>query len=817
MYDLRQTIMSTPIALLTVALTACFAPMVVAADGLRATQTGAFRPIALEAGRPKFEIPADSPLARNQHPRLLLSAGDLDRLRARLKDPRIAREYEAVQRQAQGEWKPETHSCRHALLWKLTGDRKYLDAIRRSPHFTRPTWIFGWPATMDLIWDDLSEQDRRDLSDRVASAVARDGPLFWRPTLHLASVFYEGGNGPNDAALLQRMRHDFQDTLVRWTDKLNRWAAGRGGSDMSHGYNGEHAYWEPFVAAIAWSHSTGQDYIGRADFARYQSAFYWYHFVPGLEPLTVEKIGVTRTADDPSAVTPAHCGANDLLFLTFTRENDGLGLAWMDKFRTQEPHWNRDREALGRLLWWDPDQKPLDPTTLPLTRLFPTSGHVVMRSDWGDDATFATFRCGRFGEIDGTWGRNNADNLGFTIRKRGPLAIDSGPVHGQNTTVLKFLGEGAVSGVPAIGNYGRQTIAHNSITVGDGEYTHYDWQKRPICTVRRGGQSVPQAKDWWSNWGFDGPQHDFMQGRITAYRTHPLYDYACGDARFSYPPEFGVREITRQFVYLKPDVFVVYDRLALADPAQTPCWMLHSLREPRATGDETPLTPQQIGPQSWFDGKQRIPHPRPGGHAAMSADGFTIESGSPGQRGGGWLSVRTLFPAPQDCLRKKVGGKDHDFEVAGTQYGLTDEGYKMTDSRYAVGSTIGLQGWRVELRPRVAAKTVEFLHLMQVGADGQKPEPLQQATFQTTADLHTITIKQGARQFVLRLDRTGPRGGSIAVSGDGPNANQPLPDAVEDHWRHFSAEPAYRTWTTDPRYRVVIRPGDRDQPAPDPR
>lgn len=470
-------------------LLAWIAPLAVSLEGLRATRPGSFRPVTLNEGQPAFLIPPDSSLTNNEHPRLLMGAGDLDRLRERLKDPRIATQLEAITRQAAGEWKSDSHSFRHALLWKLTGERKYLDAIRRSPDFKRPTWVFGWPATMDLIWDDLTAEERRELSDLVARAVAKDGSLYWRSTLHLVSVFYEGGKGANDAVFMQRMRHDFQETLIRWTDKLNHWAAGRGGSDMSHGYNGEHAYWEPFVAAIAWSHATGEDYISRSDFARYQSAFYWYHFVPGLNPLTVEKIGVTRTADDPSAVTPAHSGANDLLFLTFTRENDGLGLAWMEKFRSQEPHWNRDREALGRLLWWEPDQKPIDPATLPLTRLFPTSGHVIMRSGWDEDATFATFRCGRFGEIDGTWGRNNADNLSFTIRKRGPLAIDSGPVHGQNTTVLKFLGEGADSGVPAIGNYGRQTIAHNSITIGDGEYTHHDWQGKRIATVRRGGQA----------------------------------------------------------------------------------------------------------------------------------------------------------------------------------------------------------------------------------------------------------------------------------------------------------------------------------------
>jgi hypothetical protein len=776
-----------------------------AVEGMLATRPDAFQRVALEAGRPRFSIPAGCRLARNEHPRCLLAREDLDVLRARLADGRLAAEFRAVLRQAGGAWRPESGGCQHALAWKLTGDRRYLEAIQHSPEFQRPSFLFGWAATLDLIWDDLTPEERRMLSDRVAQAIVRDGSLYWRPTLPLVSVFYEGGSGPNDAVFLTRLQRDFEETLVRWTDKLNRWAAGRGGSDMSHGYNGEHAYWEPFVAAIAWSHATGEDYLGRADFARYQSPFYWYHLLPERNPLAVEKIGVTRTVDDSSAVTPAHCGANHLLFLTFVREHDGLGLAWMEKFRSQEPAWSQDREALGRFLWWDPDQQPLDPDTLPTTRLFPTSGHVTLRSDWSEQATFATFRCGRFGEIDGGWGRNNADNLSFTIRKGGPLAIDSGPVHGQNTTVLKFLGEGSDSGVPAIGNYGRQTIAHNSITVGDGEYVHRDWRGRPTRdVVRRGGQSVPQAADWWRAWGFAEPQAEFQEGCITAYRTHPRYDYACGDARFSYPPEWGVKEMTRQFVYLKPDVFVIYDRLTLADPDQRPCWMLHSLREPRATGSEQALTTAEIGPQFFWNGREQVPHPSPGGHVRMAGDGFDVESGSPGKQGSGWLRVRTFLPAESECQRKKIGGRGHDFEVAGVQYGLADEGYRLADDPYAARSTIGLLGWRVELRPTTAATTVEFLHVLQVGTTGQTPEAVQDATQQLTATTATLTIRQGGSRFVLTLNRSGRRGGEIAVQDPQTNLRESLPEQVEDDWRHFQADSHHHLWQTDPRYRVVI-------------
>ena len=74
--------------LLAVLLSAWLLPAAFAAEGLRATQPDLFKPVALEAGKPKFEIPSDSSLARNEHPRFLLAKEDLETLRRRLADPR---------------------------------------------------------------------------------------------------------------------------------------------------------------------------------------------------------------------------------------------------------------------------------------------------------------------------------------------------------------------------------------------------------------------------------------------------------------------------------------------------------------------------------------------------------------------------------------------------------------------------------------------------------------------------------------------------------------------------------------------------------
>jgi len=419
-------------------------------------------------------------------------------------------------------------------------------------------------------------------------------------------------------------------------------------------------------------------------------------------------------------------------------------------------------------------------------------------------------RCGRYGEIDGLWGRNNADNLAFTIRKHGPLAIDSGPVHSQNVAVLDFPAERGRESVAPVYDYGRQTIAHNSILVGAEEFVHKDWRGRPTRDiVRCGGQSVRQDATWWKKWGFAGPQKNFMEGRITAYRTHPLFDYALGDARFSYNPDW-VREITRQFVFLKPDLFVVYDRVVVTDPSRRPCWLLHSLREPRAVGPEKALSEAERGPQFILTADGKRPHPQPGGHFWMGGDAFLVESGSPGRKRDGWLYVRTLVPA--DPERKKVGGKWHDFEVAGTQLGPSDEGYKKADSPYAVLSTIGLLGWRVEVRHKRPAASVEFLHVMQVGIGDLRPEAAARASLRSTASTHALSLIHKGRTFELTLNRTGPRGGTIEVTEAGRIlCRDKLPRTVEDHWRHYRDEPNFRLWVTDPRYRVVIMPTEQDR------
>jgi hypothetical protein len=99
------------------------------------------------------------------------------------------------------------------------------------------------------------------------------------------------------------------------------------------------------------------------------------------------------------------------------------------------------------------------------------------------------------------------------------------------------------------------------------------------------------------------------------------------------------------------------------------------------------------------------------------------------------------YPPAGDCQRKKIGGQGHDFEVAGVQYALADEGYKLANDPYAAWSTIGLLGWRGELRPKTPSRNVEFLHLLQVGAEAQTADAIRSATHQATPQANVVAVQ----------------------------------------------------------------------------
>jgi hypothetical protein len=68
-------------------------------------------------------------------------------------------------------------------------------------------------------------------------------------------------------------------------------------------------------------------------------------------------------------------------------------------------------------------------------------------------------------------------------------------------------------------------------------------------------------------------------GTMLAYETSPLFDYACGDATLSYSPK-RVENFTRQLVFVRPDIVVVFDRVTAASGEFPKTFVFHTPTKP---------------------------------------------------------------------------------------------------------------------------------------------------------------------------------------------------------------------------------------------
>jgi len=749
------------------------------------------------------EVPADSPLARNEHPRLLLVTQDIPRLRERLKDPRLAEELAWARKLAAEE---KASPILLGVLYHLTGDRQYLEQGKAR---LRPSWIQTYPLAADLLMAGMTPEEQQAQADRMVEMIKENR---WRPHLVLALAAYGHGH---DEFLDGVIREAYRSDLVRGIRYNNLWSRGRGGSSMAHGYNGEHFYSERFTTAVAWTNATGEDWVAKCDFAAQTPAWYLYHYRPWSKGLSVVHIGVTAMCGHWQTLTPAKFEGDNLAVLAATRFHDGVGRWWVDEVISRiSMGWGES--ALGRggvwgkLLWLDPSVAVVAPEELPPARLFPENGHVVMRSDWSPGATYALFRSGRFGEIDGGWGRNNADNLHFIIGKRGILAADTGAVHSLNNKALGFAGTVNMT------EYARQTIAHNSITVGREPIILRGWKDKVLGVVRRGGQSPIQMKPWWKMWGLGEPEpgdRPLREGRIVAYETSPLFDYACGDATYSYPPT-RVRSITRQFLYLRPDTFVVFDRVAATEAGLETIWNLHSLYRPHWNG--TSEADGSLPAEKQFvvgaDGNTRLPNPHPGGrYLHTDGDSFVIDDKWPGMRGR--LFVKLLLPGPGARLVRTIGGAWHDFEFNGVNYGPTEATYTEHRGRkngHNRENTIGVEGWRIEVSPRGAPAENHFLTVLfatEQGTERMPPVELLQAEGRVGAK-----VSVAGKDYTATFATTGPPGGHITITERGKTLlERPLARKVQDDYRGWASDPRYHDWMTNPALRTFIGPQEQDE------
>jgi hypothetical protein len=184
----------------------------------------------------------------------------------------------------------------------------------------------------------------------------------------------------------------------------------------------------------------------------------------------------------------------------------------------------------------DPGPAPY-PAGTPNAALFPSIGWAAMHSILEDRSRVSVyFKSSPYGSA----GHSHADQNSFVVTAGGQaLAIDSGYYDGFDS--------------PHWRQWYKQTRAHNAITFDGGQ-----------------GQVIFEES------GQLGP------GAIIGFERHPGYDIVTGDAT----PAYGgaLTEARRSMAYLRPNLLLVYDRLASGTPRQWE-WNIHALNSMNVISD----------------------------------------------------------------------------------------------------------------------------------------------------------------------------------------------------------------------------------------
>lgn len=369
-------------------------------------------------------------------------------------------------------------------------------------------------------------------------------------------------------------------------------------------------------------------------------------------------------------------------FITIAAKyNDGRAQWWADRCetKTSEPD----------LILFDerPGVAPIPPDDLPRTRLFEPMGLAVVRGDFdtsapGKGGTVAAFKCTPVYLHN----HGHRDANSFTIYHKGELAIDSGAYDAYET--------------PHWYNYYVRSIAHNTLVVEDPNEVFVSRGKQ---YSNDGGQRFINSPHFQARTIEDVRGDAFRDGKIIRHQEGGGFSYVCGDASNCYDVK-KLKRFVRHVVFVldhphKGAVsLLVVDDVELARPDLTPRFLLHTMNEPKVSGNTITAT-----------------------HNA------------------GRLTATVLEPTVHNITL--IGGEGHEFEVNGENYALN----RKLGPAYMPGS------WRAEVTPTAQSLTHRFVTLL-VPADvdrAAEPSPKLQSKG------NELAVTQGGLKIVLRLASPG--------------------------------------------------------------
>ncbi|RLB59884.1 MAG: hypothetical protein DRI90_14860 [Deltaproteobacteria bacterium] len=245
------------------------------------------------------------------------------------------------------------------------------------------------------------------------------------------------------------------------------------------------------------------------------------------------------------------------------------------------------------LLFYDDALADIPPSDNPTAIYFNGPGLVLMREDWTNDAAFGAFIAG-----EGI-SRRYEDANSFLLHRKVNVAPHAGARIRNNPDNGKHHW------------YHVRSVAKNTLKIFDpAECLDLDDSSNRgplhsgpplVASDNLGGQlfETPLATQ-------DGEYLTWNEGATPGRRSNPnhplgLYEvanvikvehqpddftYTVGDGTAAYTRKIDFFE--RELVFLRPDVFVIFDRVQSVDPSFKKVWVMHTVDEPTAAG--TPAT-----------------------------------------------------------------------------------------------------------------------------------------------------------------------------------------------------------------------------------
>ena len=715
------------------------------------------------------QIPAVPP-----RPRLLFNEKEFGRMREELKQNKLLRagfnrllgkinaypqeiSEKAYEKHFYGRDKFGPTAFRAAFAWKLTGKEKYrvlaVKLLQKASVWYNERYAkiepVDWTsfsrieafAAYDWLYDTMSAKERKEIGANLLkhASAAQDrmkiiksglqnkgeGTSPWDSSFYGTPLmkFYIGlalRGADVDNVSAEKLFQDGLNENLKMLAYRSQMAGGiGGGNNSSPGYAFGDAPVSEWFFYLTFKALTNHNIA--MDFPDNGLLPHWLYYAsfPGVDGLTLEHgTGGAWHYDNKLKMNIRYLG----LYRRFFGEHPGAKL--VDSFIAGQPEFKSDDYVMKSGSWsfsgypaWLPFQYKYTKASeykedkvlfdqMPKAFFFPNLGQTYMFSGRnGKTDTFAMFTCG-----SKSASHKQPDENHFVIYKGGFLALDSGTrtASGHKNWLDDCWHDN---------NYYSASVAHNVITIRMEGEKFSGWPHPKYAVANHGGM------------------YKGIGGVVRAFETNDLYTYLCGDSTACYRPE-KCRKMIRQFVYIRPDYFVICDTVETVKPEQKQSWLLHSQNEPVENGDTFR-----------FDEEQ------------------------------GRLFCKTFLPV--DHQRTKIGGPGKEFWADGKNYPLG----KTRQAEYAQrfkGKKAPLFGnWRMEISPGKPVAKNRFLHLIQVGLKNKKPEMVKSVYVKENGLEGVRFTACDKTDYTVLFDRTGLNGRIRAEKNGKKLFDRPLTNKVQ--------------------------------------